>query len=154
MSDTDSSRARLVGLNHVALEVSDLDAAIEFYEDIFDFEIRGRLDSAVFLDMGDQFLAIMEGDSPDSEDERRHFGLVVDDPEIVERRLEALDIDRLSTGGLDFHDPWGNRVQIVGYEEIQFTKPDHIREPMGVEDLEKSDSAVAELDEKGMAPEQ
>ena len=86
MSDTNRSRARLVGLNHVALEVGDLDVAIEFYEGIFDFEIRGRLDSAVFLDMGDQFLAIMEADSLDSEDERRHFGLVVDDPEIVESR--------------------------------------------------------------------
>ena len=152
MNSTDTSRAHLVGVNHVALEVDDLDAALEFYEELFEFEVRGRTTSGVFLDMGNQFLAIMETTPADSRDSHRHFGLVVDDPTLVEQRLEAMDVERLSTSGLDFHDPWGNRIQIVAYDEIQFTKADHVREGMGFTELEKSESAVAELAEKGMAP--
>ena len=153
MGSTDTSRARLVGINHVALKADNLDAALEFYEELFEFEIRGRTPSGVFLDMGDQFLAIMKPASADSRDDHRHFGLVVDDPTLVEQRLDAMNVERLSTSGLDFHDPWGNRIQIVGYEEIQFTKADHVREGMGLTELEKSASAIAELAEKGMAPE-
>jgi len=137
MNSIDTSRARLVGINHVALEVSDLDAALEFYEELFEFVIRGQTASGVFLDMGDQFLAIMETASADSKDSHRHFGLVVNDPSLVEERLETIDVERLSTSGLDFHDPWGNRIQIVAYEDIQFTKADHVREGNGVDRTRK-----------------
>ncbi|WP_418281202.1 VOC family protein [Halorubrum sp. DTA98] len=157
MSENDSA-ARLVGINHVALPVGDAEAALEFYESVFEFDVRGRSDTGVFLDMGDQFLALMEtGDEAAGEssiDDRRHVGLVVDDRAAVERALDELGVEMLATGGLDFHDPWGNRVQIVAYEDVQFTKADHVREGLGLSALEKSATALAELAEKGMAPEE
>lgn len=154
MTDTDAPRAQLVGINHVALEVGDIEAALDFYESIFAFELRGRTERGAFLDMGDQFLALTETpDSVERNDDHRHFGLVVDDPSAVERRLDELDIERRSTTGLDFQDPWGNRIQIVAYDEIQFTKAAHVLRAMELSGVEKSESAIAELSEKGMAPE-
>ena len=153
MSDSDPARARLVGINHVALEVGDVEKALDFYGDIFEFELRGRTDSGAFIDVGDQFVALSEVDEHDEADQHRHFGLVVDDADAVERRLEALGVEILPVSGLDFRDPWGNRVQVVDYEEIQFTKAELVLRGMGLSDLEKSDDAVAELAEKGMPPE-
>ena len=145
-------RARLVGTNHVALEVGDIDEALSFYESVFAFELRGRGDSSAFLDMGDQFLALSETDD-ETQDEGRHVGIVVDEPSLVEDRLEELGIEPLDTRGLDFRDPWGNRLQIVAYEAVQFTKADHVLSGMGLSDLEKTEGAIEELSEKGMAPE-
>ena len=153
MTDDDDSRARMVGVNHVALEVGDVDEALAFYGELFEFELRGRGESSAFVDMGDQFLALAAVEDPEEADDHRHFGLVVDDPEAVERRLGETDAEPLGTGGLDFRDPWGNRVQVVAYEDVQFTKADHVLAGMGLDDLGKSESALAELDEKGMAPE-
>lgn len=154
MTNSDTRRARLVGVNHVALTVGDIEAALDFYAGIFEFDLRGRTDGAAFLDMGDQFLALAEADGPENEDDSRHFGLVVDDAHAVERRLEERDVERLdSTSGLDFRDPWGNRIQIVGYEDVQFTKAEHVLRGMDLSALGKSESALAELAEKGMAPE-
>lgn len=150
MSDADPARARPVGINHVALEVGDVDDAVEFYGELLAFELRGRSESHAFLDMGDQFLALGEADG-EGVDEGRHFGLVVDDPGLVEERLDEQGIDRLDTAGLDFRDPWGNRIQIVAYEEVQFTKSEAVLEGMGL-DLGKSESAREELREKGMDP--
>ncbi len=153
MSNSDDSRARLVGINHVALEVGDIDAALDFYGSIFEIELRGRSASSAFVDMGDQFLALSErDDAGDNADDARHFGLVVDDPAIVEERLDEAGVEPLSTSGLDFRDPWGNRAQVVAYEEIQFTKTDHVLRGMGLSDLEKSDAAIEELAEKGLDP--
>jgi catechol 2,3-dioxygenase-like lactoylglutathione lyase family enzyme len=146
-------RARTVGVNHVALAVGDVDAALEFYGSLFEVELRGRSPSGAFVDMGDQFLALSEAGASDREpDAHRHLGLVVDDPEVVERRLAELGVERLDTRGLDFRDPWGNRFQVVGYEDVQFTKAEHVLEGMGLSDLEKTDDALAELAEKGLAP--
>ncbi|PSP55845.1 extradiol dioxygenase [Halobacteriales archaeon QS_1_67_19] len=158
MTDEDDSRARAVGVNHVALDVGDVEAAVDFYRDLFAFELRGRSESSAFVDMGDQFLALSEGedagasDADREADDHRHFGLAVDDPELVERRLDETDAKRLDTGGLDFRDPWGNRVQVVAYEDVQFTKADHVLRGMGLADLDKSDSALDELREKGLVP--
>jgi catechol 2,3-dioxygenase-like lactoylglutathione lyase family enzyme len=153
MSDSDTQKPRLVGINHVALEVGDIDEAESFYGDVFAFEIRGRTDSGLFLDMGDQFLALSETDDTEqTTDDHRHLGLVVDDTEAVERRLETLDIDVLPGRGLDFRDPWGNRLQLVSYSDIQFTKADHVLEGMDLSRLEKTDSALEELAEKGIEP--
>ncbi|WP_415381379.1 VOC family protein [Halosimplex sp. TS25] len=153
MSD-DSDRARMVGINHVALAVGDADEARAFYASIFDFEVRGETDSAVFLDMGDQFLALSEDEGAgESTDAHRHFGLVVDDADLVERRLADVDAEVLDTRGLDFLDPWGNRVQVVAYEDVQFSKAEHVLDGMDLDDLGKSDAAFDELAEKGMAPE-
>ncbi|WP_436927044.1 VOC family protein [Halosimplex amylolyticum] len=153
MSD-DSDRARMVGINHVALSVGDADEARAFYESIFEFEVRGETDHAAFLDVGDQFIALTEVvDAGEATDAHRHFGLVVDDTDVVERRLAETDADVLDTDGIDFLDPWGNRIQVVDYADVQFSKADHVLEGMGLGDLEKSDAALDELAEKGMAPE-
>jgi lactoylglutathione lyase len=141
-------RPRLVGINHVALEVGDLDEALEFYGRIFSFTLRGRGRGAAFIDMGDQFIALDRG-SVQGRDGARHFGLVVDDKEAVRRALADAGVDVLPGRGLDFHDPWGNRVQVVQYDEVQFTKPDAILRGMNLE-LGKTDAALAELEAKGL----
>ncbi|MDX6583221.1 MAG: hypothetical protein QOI10_2405 [Solirubrobacterales bacterium] len=142
------ARPRLLGINHVALEVGDLDAALEFYGSVFEFELRGRIPGMAFLDMGDQFLALSEGRSQIADD-ARHFGLVVDDKEAARAALEAAGAEIRPGRGLDFVDPWGNLVQVVDYREIQFTKTDGVLGVMGVE-ISKGESALSELREKGL----
>lgn len=150
MTDANDERARLVGINHVALEVDDVEAALEFYSELFEVELRGQTESAIFIDMGDQFLAISEG-REQADDEHRHFGLVVDDREPVRRRLEAIDeAEVIPSSGLDFRDPWGNYVQVVEYRDIQFTKADHVLEGMEMSDLEKTEEAIDQLRKKGL----
>jgi lactoylglutathione lyase len=142
-------RPRLVGMNHIALEVDDLEQALDFYGRVFEFELRGRAPGMVFIDMGDQFLALSEGRSqpPDSE---RHFGLVVDDKEATRRALEDAGAEILPGRGLDFRDPWGNHVQVVAYSDIQFSKTADVLRGMGLDGLEKSERARRELAEKGL----
>jgi catechol 2,3-dioxygenase-like lactoylglutathione lyase family enzyme len=144
------TRPRLLGINHVALEVGDLDEALAFYGSIFQFEIRGRIPGMAFLDMGDQFLALSEGRSQPA-DGARHFGLVVDDKDAARAGLEEAGVHIRPGRGLDFTDPWGNLVQVVDYREIQFTKTGGVLGAMGIE-IEKGESALAELREKGMEP--
>jgi lactoylglutathione lyase len=145
-----TERARLVGINHVVLEVDDLDAALDFYGRVFEFELRGRVPRMAFLDMGDQFLVLDEGRTQ-APDGSRHFGLVVDDRERVRRLAEEAGAELLSGRGLDFRDPWGNRVQVVQYSDIQFSKTPEVLRGMGLADLEKSPAALGELREKGLA---
>jgi lactoylglutathione lyase len=145
-----SPKPRLVGINHVALEVDDIDGALEFYGSLFDLRLRGRSAGAAFVDIGDQFVALMQGRSQPP-DRARHFGLVVDDKEAARRALEEAGVEILPGRRLDFLDPFGNRVEIVQYDQIQFTKPDDVLRGMGLE-LGKSESALAELEEKGLAP--
>jgi catechol 2,3-dioxygenase-like lactoylglutathione lyase family enzyme len=148
-ADPDTRRPRLVGLNHIALEVGDVGEALEFYGRIFDFTLRGRHAGAAFIDMGDQFIALMEGPVR-GEPGHRHFGLVVDDRATVRRLAEAAGAELLAGPFLDFLDPWGNRVEVVDYTDIQFTKAPHILHGMGL-DLRKSEKARRELAQKGMA---
>ncbi|HWN20671.1 MAG TPA: VOC family protein [Gaiellaceae bacterium] len=140
--------ARAVGMNHVALEVGSIDEALAFYGRLFDVELRGRMPGAAFVDMGDQFLALMEGGSTEP-DRHRHLGLVVDDREAVLAAARAAGAEVF--GGNSFLDPWGNQLQVVAYADIQFTKAPEVLQGMGLQ-LEKSESAVAELREKGLAP--
>ncbi len=154
MSEAD--RPRMVGINHVALAVGDLDAALEWYGRLFEVDLRGRTPSGAFVDMGDQFVALSETDDAGAHsDAHRHFGLVVDDRDALERRLEAVGVERLDTSGCDFHDPWGNRIQVVEYADVQFTKVEHVLDGMDLSDdaHRKTDSALEELAAKGMAPE-
>jgi lactoylglutathione lyase len=140
--------ARLVGINHVALEVDDVDAALTWYGRFFDFELRGRAGAGMaFIDMGDQFIAIAAGRSPD---DARHFGLVVDDKEAVRVALRRDGVEVEPSGSLDFRDPWGNNVQVVDYREIQFTKTPAVLHGMGLDELNKSERALAELRDKGL----
>jgi predicted enzyme related to lactoylglutathione lyase len=144
-----ASRPRLVGINHIALEVGDLDEAMDFYGRLFEIELRGRMPGMAFIDMGDQFLALSEGRSqpPDAD---RHFGLVVDDKEAVRRALQEAGVDPAPGRGLNFRDPWGNLVQIVDYRDIQFTKAPNVLSGMGLDGLEKRPEALDELREKGL----
>lgn len=143
-------RARFVRINHVAVEVGDIDEALEFYGSIFELKLRGRAGKMAFIDAGDQFIALSEGRSqpPDS---HRHIGLVVDDRETFRRSLEQTQAEILPGRGLDFLDPWGNHWQVVEYSGVQFTKSPEILRGMGLDSLEKSEKALAELGEKGMA---
>jgi catechol-2,3-dioxygenase len=138
---------RLVGINHVALEVGDIDEALEWYGQIFDLELRGRLPGMAFVDMGDQFIALSEGRTQPP-DTHRHFGLVVDDKEATRAALEAAGVKH-SGRGLDFRDPWGNHVQVVAYEDVQFTKAPEVLGGMGLE-LAKTEQAREELRAKGL----
>ena len=140
---------RLVGINHVALEVGDIDEALEFYGRFFELTLRGRTPNQAFVDIGDQFLALQSGRTG-GPDAARHFGLVVDDKAAVRAALEEAGVAIKPGRRLDFRDPWGNQVEVVAYEDIQFTKAPWILEGMGL-DLEKSERAVAELREKGLS---
>ena len=143
-------RPRLVGINHVALEVDDIDRALEFYGRLFELKLRGRSAGAAFVDIGDQFIALMRG-RRQPPDQARHFGLVVDDKEATRRLVEAAGVEILPGRGLDFLDPDGNRVQVVQYDEVQFTKADHVLRGMRLE-LDKTNEALAELRAKGLGP--
>lgn len=146
-----TTKARAMGFNHIALEVGDIDEALEFYAKFIDFELRGKSEGMAFIDLGDQFLAIQKGRRQGADD-GRHFGLVVSDQDQVRRSLEEHGIEILPGPLLDFLDPWGNRFEIVGYTDIQFTKAPHVLRGMGLENMKKTDSAIEELKDKGMAP--
>jgi predicted enzyme related to lactoylglutathione lyase len=140
-------KPKLVGINHVALEVGDVEAALEFYGRIFDLQLRGRAGRMAFIDIGDQFIALAEG-RRQAPDEHRHFGLVVDDKQAA---LDAAREAGAEVRGNDFRDPWGNNVQVVAYEDVQFMKAPDILSRMGFEGLEKTERAREELRAKGLA---
>lgn len=148
---TSTRKARAVGVNHIALEVGNIDEALAFYGSLFEFTLRSRSDTAAFIDLGDQFIALQQG-RRQSPDDGRHFGLVVDDRDAVRTALEQQGVQILPGRFLDFLDPWGNRIEIVPYENIQFSKTDGVLRGMGMSDLEKNESARKELAEKGMGP--
>jgi predicted enzyme related to lactoylglutathione lyase len=151
VSMTEFARPRLIGLNHLALEVGDINEALAFYNRLFKFELRGKSDSMAFIDLGDQFIALQKG-RKQPPDDGRHFGLVVDDKEAARRALEAAGVPVLNGPFLDFRDPWGNRVEIVGYDNIQFSKAPNVLRGMGLTRLVKNEKAKKELTDKGMAP--
>ena len=147
----EATKARAVGFNHVALEVGDIDAALAFYGRLFDFRLRSKSESMAFIDLGDQFLALQKGRTQPADD-GRHFGLVVDSKETVRKALADAGVETLPGQFLDFLDPWGNRVEIVEYGGVQFTKAPNVLRGMGLTHLAKSESAIKELAAKGMAP--
>jgi catechol 2,3-dioxygenase-like lactoylglutathione lyase family enzyme len=142
-------RPRAVGINHIALEVGDIDEALAFYGRIFDFTLRGRSGSMAFIDLGDQFINLTRAE-PRSGLEERHFGLVVDDRSTVPALAEAAGARMIEGPFLDFLDPWGNRIEVVDYANIQFSKTPAVLRGMGLE-LEKNEKARQELAAKGMA---
>ena len=148
----EAKKARMVGFNHVALEVGDIEEALAFYGRIFEFSLRSKGKSQAFIDLGDQFIALQKG-REQAADDGRHFGLVVDDKDTARRALEAAGVELVPGPFLDFRDPWGNRIEIVGYDNIQFTKAPNVLRGMGLEHLSKNQAAIKELTDKGMAPE-
>ena len=147
----ETKKARVVGFNHIALEVGDIEAALAFYGRLFDFELRSKSDSMAFIDLGDQFSALQKGRSQPADD-GRHFGLVVDDKAAARKALLDAGVEMLPGQFLDFRDPWGNRIEIVGYDNIQFTKAPNVLRGMGLTHLSKNMNAIKELTDKGMAP--
>ena len=148
-TDTAPQPARALGFNHIALEVGDIDEALEFYGKIFEVKLRGRGGNMAFIDFGDQFLAIAATGKTE-QDSERHFGLVVDDQAKALAAAHAAGAKFLTDGGNTFWDPWGNMFQVVQYSEIQFLKAQPVLHAMGLDDLEKSESAIDELRQKGV----
>jgi catechol 2,3-dioxygenase-like lactoylglutathione lyase family enzyme len=142
---------RLLGINHVALEVGDIDEALAWYGQFFELSLRGRHGSRMaFIDMGDQFIALSAGRTQPA-DGARHFWLVVDDKEAVRAALRREGVQVGSSGSVDFRDPWGNHVQVVDYRDIQFTKAPGVLRGMQLDGLDKTESARRELRDKGLA---
>ena len=146
-----TGKAKAVGINHIALEVGDIDEALEFYGRFLDFEIRSRSERAAFVYFGDQFINLMAGRTQ-APDRGRHFGIAVDDKPLVRRTLKEMGVALIEGPFLDFLDPWGNRVEITTYGDIQYTKADHVLRGMGLAHLAKSEKALGELAARGMAP--
>ena len=153
MMNTDPANpmARAVGINHVALEVGDIDEALDFYGSFLEFDIRSRSENAAFIYFGDQFINFSRG-RRQGPDDNRHFGIAVDDKDLVRRTLVEMGVELLGGRFLDFLDPWGNRVEITTYTNIQFSKADHVLRGMGLGHLRKTGHAIEELRKKGMAP--
>ncbi len=148
---TITGMAKLVGINHIALEVGEIDDALRWYGRFFEFRLRGRAGARMaFLDMGDQFIALSAGRAQPP-DEARHIGLVVDGKEAVRAELRRAGVEVRASGPLDFSDPWGNHIQVVDYRDIQFTKTPSVLRGMGLDGIGKSDSALSELREKGLS---
>jgi catechol 2,3-dioxygenase-like lactoylglutathione lyase family enzyme len=141
--------ARAIGINHVALEVGDVDEALAWYGRFFEFELRGRRETMAWIDLGDQFVALARGDGQGS-DAGRHFGLVVDGKEAVRDTLRAAGVGVPDSGRLAFHDPWGNRVEVVDYRDVQFSKTSAVLDALELEGLEKTEAARAEMRAKGL----
>jgi catechol 2,3-dioxygenase-like lactoylglutathione lyase family enzyme len=150
---TETSKPRLVGINHVAIEVGDIDAALEWYGRLFAFALRGKGERNAFIDMGDQFINMTLMPHPEGHQvERRHIGLVVDDRSRIIELAKAAGARMVEGQFLDFLDPWGNRLEIIEYANIQFTKAPHVLRGMGLA-LDKNEKARRELADKGMAEE-
>jgi lactoylglutathione lyase len=141
--------AKLIGINHVALEVDDIDEALDWYGRFFEFSLRGKSRWAAFIDIGDQFIALERGRLQEP-DRGRHFGLVVDDKEAARRALLDAGVAVSSPPSLDFRDPWGNHVQVVDYREIQFLKAPEVLRALDAKSLEKTERALGELRAKGI----
>ena len=149
---TEGTKTRAIGLNHVALEVDDIDKALEFYGSIFECSLRGRSEPPAFIDLGDQFINFAKG-REQPPDTRRHLGLVVDSVATARKAVESKGIELSRGRGCDFLDPWGNRIQLVEYADIQFTKAPEVLRGMGLEGLGKTEDAFAQLAKKGMTVE-
>jgi catechol 2,3-dioxygenase-like lactoylglutathione lyase family enzyme len=137
-------------MNHIALEVDDVEEALELYGRLFDFELRGRAGGMAFIDMGDQFIALSYGRTQPP-DRSRHFGLVVDDKEAVRAAVEREGLELVGSRGLDFLDPWGNHFQVVDFRDIQFERSPGVKRKLGIEGLEKTDAARQEIADNGLA---
>ena len=145
-------KACAVGINHVALEVGNIQEALDFYGGFIEFEISKQSETAAFIYFGDQFINFSLGrkQGPDNE---RHFGIAVDDKDLARRALEDMGVVFLDGQFMDFLDPWGNRIEITTYTNIQFTKADHVLRGMGLEHLKKNENSILELAKKNMASE-
>ena len=146
-------KAYAIGINHVALEVGDIEEALKFYGDFLKFEVHEKNEMQAFIYFGDQFINFIKNDNRQA-DQKRHVGIAVDNKELVRQTLEHMRVKLLSGSFLDFLDPWGNRIEITTYSKIQYTKADHVLRGMGLGHLKKTEEALAELNAKGLGPTQ
>lgn len=146
-------KANAVGINHVALEVGDIEEAIKFYSDFLNFQVHEKNETQASIYFGDQFINFIKNDNRQA-DQKRHVGIAVDNKELVRQTLEHMSVKLLSGSFLDFLDPWGNRIEITTYSKIQYTKADHVLRGMGLGHLKKTEEALAELNAKGLGPTQ
>lgn len=146
-------KANAIGINHVALEVGDIEEAIKFYSDSLNFEVHEKNEMQASIYFGDQFINFIKNDNRQA-DQKRHVGIAVDNKELVKQTLEHMRVKLLSGSFLDFLDPWGNRIEITTYSKIQYTKADHVLRGMGLGHLKKTEEALAELNAKGLGPTQ
>ncbi len=146
-------KANAIGINHVALEVGDIEEAIKFYSDFLNFEVHEKNEMQASIYFGDQFINFIKNDNRQA-DQKRHVGIAVDNKELVRQTLEHMRVKLLSGSFLDFLDPWGNRIEITTYSKIQYTKADHVLRGMGLGHLKKTEEALAELNAKGLGPTQ
>ena len=144
-------RANPVGINHVAIEVGDIQEALDFYRGFLEFDVASQSENAAFVYFGDQFINFSSGRRQEADD-KRHFGIAVDDKPLAIKCLREMGVELLDGRFTDFLDPWGNRIELTTYTKIQYTKADHILKGMGLGHLEKEPEAIRELAKKGMAP--
>jgi len=143
------TKATAIGINHIALEVGNIAEALAFYGSFLNFTITSQSEDAAFIYFGDQFINFSKGRTQ-TPDEKRHFGIAVDDKELVRNTLTKMDVALLGGRFLDFLDPWGNRIEITTYTNIMFSKPTAILRGMGMDHLQKTDEALSELDKHGL----
>ena len=150
---TEQKKPRLIGINHVAIEVGNIDDALDWYGRIFDFKLRSKGESNAFIDMGDQFVNLtLTPHHAVNGVEKRHLGFIVDDRSRITELAKAAGARFVEGPFLDFLDPWGNRLEIIEYSNIQFTKAPNVMRGMGLA-LDKNDKAKKELADKGMEAE-
>jgi len=143
------TKATAIGINHVALEVGNIAEALAFYGRILNFTITSQSENAAFIYFGDQFINFAKGRTQ-APDEKRHFGIAVDDKELVRDTLIEMGVALLGGRFLDFLDPWGNRVEITTYTNIMFSKSTAVLRGIDMDHLQKTDEALAELDKHGL----
>jgi catechol 2,3-dioxygenase-like lactoylglutathione lyase family enzyme len=151
MGEAQDRKANAVGINHVAIEVGNIAEALAFYGRFLAFTVEEQTDDMAIIYFGDQFVNLIRN-ADRQPDAMRHFGIAVDDKPLARKTLESMGVRFLGGRFLDFLDPWGNRVEITTYSNIQFTKAGHVLQGMGLGHLGKSEEALAELRAKGMAP--
>ncbi len=108
---------QVYGCNHVAIEVDDVEKAVAFYQDVFNLEKLDEGEGDAFFKLGaHQFLAIFKVDKLQP-DRMRHFGLIVRDAAqlaaVREKLTKKYGLELISGFRCDFHDPFGNRIQVV-----------------------------------------
>ena len=143
------TKATAIGINHVALEVGNIAEALAFYGSFLNFTITSQSENAAFIYFGDQFINFAKGRTQ-TPDEKRHFGIAVDDKELVRNTLTEMDVTLLGGQFLDFLDPWGNRIEITTYTNIMFSKTTAILRGMDMDHLQKTDQALAQLSKHGL----
>ena len=143
------TKATAIGINHVALEVGNIAEALAFYGRILNFTITSQSENAAFIYFGDQFINFAKGRAQ-VPDEKRHFGIAVDNKELVRDTLIEMGVALFGGRFLDFLDPWGNRVEITTYTNIMFSKSTAVLRGMGMDHLQKTDESLAELDKHGL----